>query len=66
MTDERPCKYCNQPKQDHTTLRYKCDIDKLPLPWQQELYTSDLATWPNYEPMDNLEYLEYECREENI
>lgn len=59
MNIERPCKHCRQDKNSHVTLRYRCDVDKLPLPWQEDLYTSDLAPWPTYEPMDNLEYLEH-------
>ena len=57
---ERPCKNCQQIKNDHTTIHYKCDVDRLPLPFQEMWYNCQgQMVIPNYEPMENLEYLEY-------
>jgi len=62
--NERPCKNCKEIKNDHVTLQYKCNVDRLAPKWSQ-IYYENMARNNGafqmmcYEPMDNLEYLEW-------
>jgi hypothetical protein len=60
MPSERPCKHCKQLKQNHRALVYYCDVDKLPLQFQEMYYNcrGDMVI-PKYTEIGNLEYLEW-------
>jgi predicted amidophosphoribosyltransferase len=68
--NERLCKNCEQPLEGHRYIRngvHHCNVDRLAVKQQQIYYSPDRWNDPeyvmsSYEPMSNLEYLEYEYR----
>lgn len=61
MSNERPCDNCRQLKVEHRGTHYFCDIDHLPIVFQEMYYYyhGDRVI-PKYSPMENLKYLEWE------